>query len=240
MSTTFNVLDLIFISTTIIVVATAFLRGFVREMFALAAWIISFLVSYFLSPIIAKLLSSYVTNQMVLEVVCRLIIFILVFITFILTTGDLSKELKGKMSNALDRSLGIFYGLIKTLIIFGFIYALTINIFTIAGGKTFQKKSVKESLPKWLLDAKCYNLIRISGEILNPAIKEFISEISDSFDKKMPNLEKYSQSLDEKIEEVSGEEPITNNEKIKPSEEDLGYSKKDVEKMRHLIEIIDK
>lgn len=237
MATTFNVLDLIFISFTILIVATAFLRGFVKEMFALAAWLLSFIISYFASPIVAKLLSSYASNQLVLEVVCRLIIFILVFVLFIVFTGDLSKELQNKMSNALDRSLGVFYGLIKTLIIFGFVYALAINIFTIAGGKSLQNKPIKENLPKWLVDAKCYNLIRISGEIINPAIKTFISGISDGWGGSMPNIKGAPEkSLADKINELNTEP----TEEIKPAEDDLGYTKKDVEKMRHLIEIIDK
>ena len=236
MATTFNVLDLIFISFTIIIVAVAFLRGFIREIFALAAWVLSFLVSYFLSPFIAKALSSYTDNQLVLEVVCRLIIFVLTFVIFIFTTGDLSKELHHKMSNMLDRSLGVLYGLVKSLIVFGFIYSIAINIFVLAAGNSAKTKPTKDHLPKWFVDAKCYNLIRFAGEAINPAVEKFISGVYKNIDSKLPKLDREPSLLDEKIKLINSQ---NSQKELKPSEEDLGYSKKDVEKMRHLIEIID-
>ena len=122
MATTFNVLDLIFMACSVMFVAIAFIRGFVKEMFALSAWLLSFLLSYFLAPFAAKLLSSYSENGLVLQIVCRVIIFFISFAIFIVSTSSLCNDLQEKVSHAIDRSLGVLYGLLKTLIVFGFIW----------------------------------------------------------------------------------------------------------------------
>jgi len=240
MSTTFNILDLIFITFTIIFVTTAFFRGFVREVFALFNWLIALIISYLLAPYASKLLSSYSDNKLVIDVVSRVIIFVLAFITSIMSTSGLCKVLKEKMPKIFDRSLGVLFGIVKTLIIFGFIFSTSLNLYGFLLGKKIDDSS--PLLPAWLRDAKSYNLLKFSESTLDPAVKKFFDSATQNFDEVAPKSEDLNSKIDELMNKndkaEDGAKSLDNNPEdvLKNS----GYNKKDIEKMNHLIEIIDK
>jgi uncharacterized membrane protein required for colicin V production len=268
MSTTFNVLDLIFIVLTIIFILTAFFRGFVKEIFALFNWIIAFTVSYFLTPYLTEFCAKYFDNKFGLDVSVRSILFVTAFFITAISTSGLSNSMKDKMPKAFDRSLGVLYGFIKTLLIFGFVYALYFNVYQMILGDKLKDNVLK--VPSWLEEAKCYSLVRISGETLNPLVKGSFDAVSKNFDQVLPkhilDQKDVQDELDTKINEVIEEktfdsfnkrlqkESVKENPKkvdsLKVQKPDLsssskelqnsGYSKKDIEKMNHLIEIIDK
>jgi membrane protein required for colicin V production len=239
MSTTINLLDLIFISFAVIFVALAFFRGFVKEIFSLFNWIIALIVSYFFSPYIADILSSYSKNRIAIDVASHFVIFLITFIATIFSTSEACKIIQKKFPKYIDRSLGVLFGLVKTMLIFGFIYSLANNGYSLLVGKNSEKQELaNENLPSWLKDAKCYNLLRVSGDIIDPIVKGFLSSINKSFDNTIP---KESKNLDEKINQLIDDEKTNfqpNNEK--EVESGIGYNKKDIEKMNRLIEIIDK
>ncbi len=237
MTTTFNVFDIIFFVFTFIFVVSAFFRGLVKELFSLSNWIISLLLSYFLAPYASDLLAQYFDSRLVLEGLTRSVIFVISFITIALTTSEMRDSVQSKMPKLFDRSLGVLFGFVKTLLIFGFIYSLYLNVYAMAVGSKLQENPVQE--PNWFKQSKSYSLIKFSGETLNPLVKKFFESISGNFDEIMPK----NQNLDEKIEEIM-EEKSADIENINPVEgpvnKDAGYNKKDIEKMNHLIDIIDK
>lgn len=164
-----------------------------------------------------------------LEGLTRTIIFTISFITFALTTSDLRESVQTKMPGLFDKSLGVLFGFFKTLLIFGVIYSLYFNIQSMALGKDLQ---VKE--PKWLTEAKSYSLVKFSGETVDPLVRKFFESISGNFDRLIPE-----HNLDKKIDEIIDEQPLDIQD-LEGAVEDSGYSKKDIEKMNHLIDIIDK
>jgi membrane protein required for colicin V production len=252
MSTTFNLLDLIFITFTFIFVITAFFRGFVKEMFALLNWILAFVISYLLAPYAAKFIITYYHNSAVADILARIIIFITIFLICAISTSGLCKILKEKIPRIFDRSLGIFYGLIKTLLVFGIFYSLIANSYRLlAQNNSSTKKEAKISanLPSWLKEAKCYNILKLAGNVLDPAAKMIFDAVTKNFDNKVvksQSLEEKS-SLDEKINELTKSTDETDKiadfasgKAATKNSGNSGYSKKDIEKMNRLIEIIEK
>jgi len=242
MSTTFNMFDLIFLGFGLIFVATAFLRGFVKEIFSLFNWILAFTISYFLTPPIANFLAPSFKNKLVLDIVIRVIIFIIVIIAASLSTSGLSKSLKEKMPGSFDHSLGVFYGIAKTLLVFGVVYSAVLNCYSYVLTKQApknKKAAVKVELPSWLHDARFFGLVKLVGEPLDPLVKKLVESVAKNVDQIIPQ----APSLDDKIDEI-----VKHKKLEKPSEEqdsvvddvDAGYSKKDIQKMERLIEIIDK
>jgi len=236
-SATFNVVDLIFFTFTTIFVLTAFFRGLVKEIFALLNWIVALTLSYLLAPYATDFFSHHFDNKLVVDISARSIIFVLVFFITALSTSGLRDSLKEKMPKAFDRSLGVLFGFLKTLIIFGFIYSLYFNLYGFLLGDKLKDSAVKT--PDWLHNAKCYSLLKISGEALDPVVKKFFDAATKNFDHVVPNSKEL---LDKKINEVI-EDKI--NEKLNEAAPDTdstdsGYNKKDIEKMNRLIDIINK
>lgn len=200
MSTTFNLFDIIFIAFAFIFVIIAFFRGFVKEIFSLCIWIAALLVSYFGAPFLAKLLASYCKNKMVLDAISRTILFISTFFILSFSTSNLSDALKDKMPQILDRSLGVLYGIGKTLLIFSVFYAVTLNLYGFLLGKDQDPDGNR--VPIWLSEARSGNILRITGEAINPAVSSFMSAITKNFNK--PGF--LPATLDDKIDEVVDEE----------------------------------
>jgi uncharacterized membrane protein required for colicin V production len=229
MTTTFNIFDLIFFAFTFIFVISAFFRGLIKEIFSLCNWIISLLLSYFLAPYASNILAEYFNGRIVLEGITRSVIFIISFITIALTTSDLRDSIRNKMPALFDKSLGVLFGFFKTLLIFGFIYSLYVNVYLLALGSNAEAQK-----PDWLTKSKSYSIIKFSGETLDPLIKTFFESISGNFDDLISQ-----EDFDEKINEII-EEKSLDIEDIEDITKNSGYNKKDIEKMNHLINIIDK
>lgn len=244
MSTSFSILDLVFFTFTIIFVLTAFFRGFVKEIFSLLNWIVSLTLSYLLTPYVTDLLIDHFENRLVLDGITRSLLFILFFIITAISTSGLCDSLQKKIPKIFDRSLGVFFGFVKTLLIFGFIYSLYFNLYGMLLGKKLEEGEKKE--PQWLTDSKCYSLLKFSGDTLNPLVKKFFDSITKNLDQVIPK----DKNLDEKIDEIMQDKDLLSETKKAEdiakkasdinADADVGYNKKDIEKMNHLINIIDK
>lgn len=221
MSQTYNTFDLIFIGFAFIFIIVAFFRGFVKEIFSLLIWILALSISYFGAPFLAKALSSYSGNKMVLDIVSRTVLFIIAFFALLMSTSSFSDNLKDKFPPFIDRSLGILYGISKTLLVFGVFYAVTANLYSYLLGEKQDPNHKK--VPIWLSDARCGGLLKITGEAIDPAVEAFISAITKNLNKpgflpKALDSEVNPQSLDNKINEVVDEDD--SNKKSKNNSHD--------------------
>jgi len=235
MSATFNTLDLIFIAFTLIFVATAFFRGFVKEIFALIGWVLAFVGSYLLTPYLSELVNVYSQNKLVADLIARTTLFVVIFLGYTFSISNFVSELRDKTPRAFDRSLGVLYGLIKTAIIFGVIYSVTLNALEFAAGKPVEESSPQ--FPTFLKEARCHDIMKGSADVLNPAVTLFFDAVVQNFEKSLPK--KDGEELNDKINEIVKDKKndVVDSEEVPTP--DAGYNKKDIEKMNHLIDIID-
>jgi membrane protein required for colicin V production len=246
MSTTLNILDLIFIALSLIFVTVAFFRGFVKEIFSFLNWVIAFAISYFLTPILIKLLSPYWDNALAADIISRVIIFVFSFILAVMATNAACKASQEFMPQLFDRSLGVLFGIAKTLIVFGFVYSLSLNLYGFTLGKEIDGTS--PLIPNWFKDAKCHNVITFSGKMLHPLVTKFFDESTKNFDKTTPKKDDLNKKIDEilgkkKFDESDLDRAIEGVEKNSNSatvDSDAGFNKKDIDKMNHLIDVIGK
>ena len=102
---TFNILDIIFFTTTLFIVLVACYRGAVKEVFSLLNWIIAFALSYLISPFLADTLSPYFESRLILDVAVRIIIFTISFIAFFFFTGSFTQDLSESINRYVNRIL---------------------------------------------------------------------------------------------------------------------------------------
>jgi uncharacterized membrane protein required for colicin V production len=214
----------------------------VKEIFALLNWVLAFTLSYVLAPYAAELIEKYSRNALVSDVTARSLIFVLVFFVCAISTSDLRDTLKEKIPKAFDRSLGVFYGLVKTILVFGFIVSLAFNLYGFLLNKKIEESSVE--LPIWYKEAKSHDILKFSAQMLDPAVQLYFDAMAQNFKNVIPK----SNNLDEKIDEVIDQKNSKkvkkvveeNSSELDKALEDSGYNKKDLEKMNRLMEIIGK
>ena len=272
MATTFNIFDLIFAVGSFIFILVAFFRGFVKELFALLNWVITISLSYLLAPYAAKFVESYSHNKLIINVASGSMVFVVIFIIVVFSTRGLAHDWKEKMPENIDRILGIFYGVFKSLLIFGLFYSITLNFYSILLGdankteaqisessdKSAEKKTSKtkkenleQDLPNWLTQAKCFAIVKFAGDVINPLVSKAIDGTTKNL---LDEIKPEKIDLNDKIDEVIDNEKKglgddvggsagalaekKSVEKASEKSEDTGYSKKEIEKMNRLIEIV--
>lgn len=261
MATTFNMFDIIFFVLSFIFILVAFFRGFIKELFALINWVITISLSYLITPYAAKFVAHYSQNPLVINVASGAIVFVVIFIMVFLATRGLAHDWRDKMNENLDRVFGVFFGVFKSLLIFGIFFAFTNNFYESLIGDNPTKKALREkyeAMPDWMTSAKCYPIVKFSGSILQPIIGAAVDGMID----KLIDADVKKNTLDDKIDDVIDGEDLGDEEKgvdgagamsEKPSSaksknksekkadekyKDTGYSKKEIEKMNRLIEIV--
>ena len=120
----FNNLDIIFFLTTLAIVSVACYRGAVKEVFSLLNWIIAFALSYLISPFLSHKLSPFFDSKLTLDVSTRIFIFVISFIAFLLFTSNFTRDLTESINTYINRFLGLCFGFIKSILIFGLFYSL--------------------------------------------------------------------------------------------------------------------
>ena len=246
-----NVVDLIFLIFTLIFVLTALFRGLIKEVFAFSNWVISFVLSYLFAPYLSPFLHKFIASKIAGDLTARGIIFLLCFLIIALSTSSLCKALREATPKTLDRVLGVFFAFFKSIVVFGFIYSIYVNMYGFLLGNKLNKPENIEH-PKILTDAKTYNLIKNSGEFLDPAVSLFFKAIAKNIEyaivKSLEFENKINQTVDDKsinpdaingfIDQLPND--ISNKVNNKIEEMDSGYEKKDIDKINNLIETIDK
>lgn len=92
-------------------------RGAVRELFALAAWIIAFFVAQFYGPDVAVLLPAAIENGSIRLLVGVVLVFIAVLIVAGLLALLLSKLVRAVGLGLADRMLGGVFGLLRGMLV---------------------------------------------------------------------------------------------------------------------------
>ena len=237
--TSFNLLDLAFVGLGLIFMIIAFFRGFVKEVFALINWIIAISLSCLVAPLTAKLLGLYFSNKLIINFGSQILIFVLVFIIVGISTSKLSATIKKSLPPAIDQSLGILYGLVKTLLIFGLVYSV-INNFYLNVAKTNRDANY---LPSWLREAKSYKIIKSCGDLIDPIAKNIINKTIKNVEVELNKSDSGINALDannkiikQNLDSESDKNPSTNDS----NNDNIGYSKKEIEKMDRLIDVIAK
>lgn len=275
MSQTFNMFDLIFLFSSLIILILAFFRGFVREIFSLINWFISIAIVYFLSPFLSVFLQNYISDKIVANIASSILIFIIIFIVSSLIVRKFANIFREKMPLNTDQILGVVYGFIKIFLIFGFIYSVTLNIHSSIYNISDNAKSSKK-MPSWLYNSKFKSVIAPFGNVIDPIIHQILNKSQKRYigeknlikkqDNK-PNKKRTKEELNwqesegnpfeifEKGKEIKNfiddyQDNNKNNEiienkaekKLKKDDEkydETGYSRKQIEKMDRLIEIIE-
>lgn len=225
MSETLNLFDIAFFSLTILFAFLGFFRGIVKELAGLLVWVSAIAASYYLTPYLVDALSGYSDSKMLIYAGSKIIVFVLTFFIVSMSIAGFVKDLRKSVPGSFDKTFGFLFGVGKSVFIFALIYSAAMNI--VSNNKT----------PKFLAEAKTATILIIPAEQVEPFVKSCVKAVSDNF----YGTSKKKNDLDDKIEEIIEEKEVTTQDEESEGDKvfDYGYSKKDIEKMNRLIDIVD-
>src|SRR5918993_2273969 len=148
-----SILDLVVIGVIVISALLAAVRGFTREVLAIAAWAAAAAAAWYLHPMALPMVKQYIRSDTVALVAAIGGIFVVTLIVVSIITVKLSDLILDSRIGALDRTLGFVFGAARGLLIcvIGWVF-----LSWLAQGK----------MPEWAANAKTRPMLESTGNTL--------------------------------------------------------------------------
>jgi len=136
--------------STILAVA----RGFVRETLSILAWAAAAVATLYFGPALAKLLAAKISTPLLGPVLAFAGIFLAVLIPLSFLSFRLSERVRKSPIGAIDRSLGVPFGLVRGLVLIGIAYLAVSLVIPV------------RAQPVWLTQARLLPVIQRSSDVI--------------------------------------------------------------------------
>jgi membrane protein required for colicin V production len=178
MSLPITTLDIILIGVMLVSALLAMIRGFMREILSIAAWIIAAGVTLYSYAKLLPFAKSYFSNDILATVVLVVVTFLGTLLIVSIITVRFSDMVLDSRVGALDRTLGFLFGLGRGLII------------VVVAFVFFAWLVPERSQPEWIRNAKSRVVLQGTGDWLISMLPEDLdSTISKRLKKPKPEDE---------------------------------------------------
>jgi len=121
-----NTVDAVVIAVIAISALVALLRGFVREMLTMGSWIGAALVTLYGFPVLQPKFEHWVSSKLAADIMGAIGLFIGSLIVLSILSHMIARLVRGSALTAVDRSLGLLFGLVRGAILVSLAYMLMI------------------------------------------------------------------------------------------------------------------
>lgn len=155
-----TLLDLMLLVVMLISGLLAMIRGFMREVLSIAAWLIAAIVTLWAYPRLLPMAQHYFSHKMVAIGITVGVVFLVTLLVVSILTVKVSDMVLDSRVGALDRTLGFLFGLGRGLIIV--VVAFIFFSWLVPGPRQ----------PSWVRDAKSRVVLESTGEWLKSLLPE--------------------------------------------------------------------
>jgi membrane protein required for colicin V production len=150
-----GLLIIVFISALL-----AMLRGFTREVLAIASWGAAALAAIYFYPLVLPYVKPHVTKDVLALAISAAIVFFVTLIVASLVTAKISDAILDSKVGPLDRSLGFVFGAVRGLLlcVIAFVF--------------FTWLVPEKTQPEWVKDARMKPLLQATGDQLMAMLPE--------------------------------------------------------------------
>ncbi len=167
-------LDLGLIVVVLISALLSMLRGFTREVLAIASWAAASVAAYMLHPLALPFIKQYVSNEKGALAIASASIFLATLITVSIITVKISDLILDSRIGALDRSLGFLFGAGR-----GFLLCAIAFVF-------FSFLVPEKSYPTWVQSSKTRSWLEVTGNSLEAMLPENLDQSLSKMLKREP------------------------------------------------------
>lgn len=132
----------------------AFARGLVREALSLGTWAGASLAALYALPYARLIAERWLTKGIAADSAASLSVFVVVLIVLSLVSSAISRRVKASSLSALDRTLGLLFGLARGVILACLVYI----------GVTWALPEANR--PPWIKEARTGSLLQIGADKL--------------------------------------------------------------------------
>lgn len=149
----FGIIDICFVAILVVSGILAYIRGFVREVLSVAAWVgAAFVTLYGYRPL-QPVTHQYIENPMVADLVTGGVLFVGSLIVFSLVASVASRRVRESAASSFDRALGFAFGVLRGVVLVSLLYLSAAWFW-------------QNNMPRVVTEARTFALIKGSTEIL--------------------------------------------------------------------------
>lgn len=158
-----NVIDIGVLLILLVSAVLAYARGFVHEVLAVGGWIGAIFATFYGMPYAKTIAREFTSSDMVAGMAAGVIIFITTLVFLSLLTRAVAKQVKASALNALDRSLGFLFGMLRGAVLVSVAYI------------GLELMVPKDEQPAVIRDARTMQLIEPGAALLKSLVPDHIS-----------------------------------------------------------------
>jgi membrane protein required for colicin V production len=153
-----NLLDIIVVAVILLSGLFAFARGFVKEALSVAAWIGAGFAALYGLPYATPLAERFLPKGAVAEAAAALVVFLVALIILSLLTSAIASRVKDSSLSAIDRTLGLVFGLVRGLVLVCLVYV------------ALSWALPAKQQPTWIAEARTLPLLATGAERLRALV----------------------------------------------------------------------
>lgn len=154
-----NTLDIIVAVVLVLSAGFAYMRGFVRELLAIVAWVGAALITFYGYTYVAPFAERFVPKGPLANISAGAVVFIVALIVLSIVTGTVSKQVAHSGMSSVDRLFGLLFGLVRgaVLVALGYI-ALAWYL------------PPDKPRPPWVMEARTLPLLQAGANMLESLV----------------------------------------------------------------------
>ncbi len=193
LQTSFNNFDYVVLGVILLSGLLALMRGLIREVFSLVAWIGAFIAATQYYPLAEPWTQRYLhKSPEIATQAAGVVVFVIAFVLLSVTGALIAKLIiRGGTLTAIDRSLGFIFGIIRGVVIVSIVYLLLTTILwpdldeekkadvlalppavATTPQQTENKDGTPPAAPEWILKAKTRTFLNYGAKQLKVFIPE--------------------------------------------------------------------
>ena len=112
-----SIIDLIYLSITILSLIKCYKKGFVLSILSMAKWLFAYVITLIIFPRVKPYLEDIIDNEYVLDIGLGITIFIIIIFLILMINKGISKAVRYTGIGSLDAIFGFFFGFLRAYII---------------------------------------------------------------------------------------------------------------------------
>ena len=112
-----NIIDIVVLVVILISGIVAFMRGFIHEFLSILGWLGGIALGFFGSFYAKPYITPYIQHELLAQITGGIVIFILAMFILSYISGKIADRIKSSQLNAVDRSIGFLFGLLRGFVI---------------------------------------------------------------------------------------------------------------------------
>jgi membrane protein required for colicin V production len=148
------IVDIVVIAIIALSALFAFVRGFLREILSIGAWVAAGVATWFGLPVLRPFGRQYVEIELIADVVTGVVIFVAVLIVATIISHFLTRGVRESALGPLDRSLGLLFGVVRGALIVSVALLILDNFYP------------PENRPDWLKGARTLPMVQAGADLV--------------------------------------------------------------------------